>query len=110
MIKETLARLEARVRDGVHADDPRYTELLSLLGDLKREIDGIAETHSDQAQSIVGFTQATSHEVMRTDKNPDRIDNAMRELSSSVEGFEESHPRLVQAVNAICQSLASLGI
>jgi len=31
-------------------------------------------------------------------------------LSSSVEGFEKSHPKLVQIVNAISNTLSNLGI
>ena len=34
----------------------------------------------------------------------------IRGLSQSVEGFEESHPKLVQAVNSICTTLSDLGI
>jgi hypothetical protein len=31
-------------------------------------------------------------------------------LSASVEGFEKSHPKLVEIVNRICTALSGLGI
>jgi hypothetical protein len=35
---------------------------------------------------------------------------SLKGLSSSVEGFEKSHPQLVQVVNRICTTLSNLGI
>jgi hypothetical protein len=38
------------------------------------------------------------------------LELSLQGLGSSVEEFERSHPKLVQIVNAISQSLSNLGI
>jgi hypothetical protein len=43
----------------------RRHELLELLAKLKLEAEELAKTHDDEAQSIVGFTQMSTHEATR---------------------------------------------
>jgi hypothetical protein len=47
---------------------------------------------------------------MRSEQNPQLLKLSLEGLGSSVAGFEGSHPRLVQIVNAISNTLANLGI
>ena len=110
MIHETIAKLEARLQKPGAASDPANAELLTLLNTLKREIDELSKTHADAARSIAGFAQVSAHEATREEKNPELLQLSLRGLQSSVEGFEQSHPRLVQIVNTACNALANLGI
>ena len=90
--------------------EERRQELLQLLGTLKSEVADLSRTHGDQAQSIAGFTQVSTHEATRAEQNPELLKLSLDALGSSVHGFEESHPRLVQIVNTISNALANLGI
>ena len=110
MLPETLNKIEERIRQSESLPAQRREELLALIGTLKTEVSDLARTHSDQAQNIAGFTAASAHEATRDGKNPESVQLSIKELSESVEGFEESHPKLVQAVNSVCTTLSNLGI
>jgi|SRR5581483_4272661 len=110
MIEDTVSKIEARIRNSESIRDERKRELLQLLGTLKAEVATLSKTHGEQAQSIAGFTEVSAHEATRAKQNPELLDLSLKGLSSSVEGFETSHPRLVQIVNAISNTLSSLGI
>jgi hypothetical protein len=110
MIEETIHKIESRIQSSESIKDERRRELLELLGTLKSEVAGLSKTHSEQAASIAGFTEVSTHEATRTEQNPELLKLSLEGLSSSVQGFEESHPRLVQIVNTISHTLANLGI
>ena len=110
MIEETLSKIEARIQSADSIKDERKQELLQLLGTLKAEISKLSKTHEEHAESIAGFTEASTREATRSPQNPELLDLSLKGLSSSVDGFEKSHPRLVQIVNAISQTLSNLGI
>ena len=112
MIQDTIAKIEARLREANlnQASAREREELLALLATLKSEVAGLSATHAEAAQSIAGFTAVSAHEATRETPNPELVDLSLRGLASSVQGFEQSHPRLVQVVNAICTTLANLGI
>ena len=110
MIKETISSIEAKIQSAEAINGDKKRELLQLLGTLKSEVDTLAQTHDEQAQSIAGFTEISAHEATRTQQNPELLQLSLKGLSSSVEGFENSHPRLVQIVNTISQTLSNLGI
>jgi len=85
MIEKTIAEIEAKIRaEGI--GDERKRELLQLLARLKTEI------------------------AARDEHNLKPLKNSVEELRSSVEGFEQSHPKLVQIVNSISNTLSNLGI
>jgi len=109
MIQDTISKIEERLRaaDGGGASK---AELLKLLASLKAEIAELSSSHAEQAQSIAGFTAISTHEATRSDRQPELVQLSLKGLSSSVEGFEQSHPKLVQVVNAICNTLSNLGI
>ena len=110
MIKETISAIQARIRGAESLNDERRRELLKLLGTLENEVDELSCTHNEQAQSIAGFAQLSAHEAIRDTPHPQLLDLSLQGLRTSVDGFEKSHPQLVQIVNAISNTLANLGI
>ncbi len=110
MIDDTISKIEARLKEsGSLSEDARH-ELSGLLGTLKTEITELSKTHAEQAQSIAGFAQTSTHEAIREEKNPELLKLSLEGLATSVDGFEKSHPKLVQLVNRICTTLSNLGI
>ena len=110
MIHDTIAKIEERLQHAGSLREEQRAELLKLLASLKAEVGNLSETQPDTAQSIAGFTAVSAYEATRDAKNPELLDLSLQGLSRSVQGFEESHPKLVQAVNSICNTLANLGI
>ena len=110
MIQNTIAEIEARIKQAESVRGENKSELLNLLSTLRSEIAELSRTHGDQAQSIAGFTNVSAHEAIRDEKNPELLKLSLDGLASSVEGFEKSHPRLVEIVNRICVTLSNLGI
>lgn len=110
MIKETISQIEERIRVAGTMSGAQKTELLKLLGELKSEMNTLASTHADDARSIAGFTDVSTHEATRGQPKPELVEQSVQGLATSVRGFEDSHPRLVQLVNSICTTLSNLGI
>lgn len=86
MIQNTLQKIETKIRQAQNLGATQQAELLGLLARLKTEI-------SEREQN-----------------NLKPLKHSVEELRNSVEGFETSHPKLVQAVNGISNTLSSLGI
>jgi uncharacterized protein YoxC len=86
MIENTIGEIEAKIRGADSVSDEHKRELLQLLAKLKTEIAG------------------------RDKQNLTPLKHSVEELRVSVEGFEQSHPKLVQAVNGISNTLSNLGI
>ena len=86
MIENTISEIEAKIRGADTVSDEHKRELLQLLEKLRTEI-------------------ATGQ-----NQNLQPLKSSVEELRSSVEGFEQSHPKLVQIVNSISNTLANLGI
>ena len=110
MVEETIAQIEARIKKAKSLDDKRKKELLDLLSTLKGEVSKLSKTDAENAQSITGFTEVSIHEAIREEKNPQLLKLSLQGLSTSVEGFESSHPKLVGIVNSICLTLSNIGI
>lgn len=110
MIKKTIGEIETKIRNADAVNEERKRELLQLLGTLKTEVGALSKTHSEQAQSIAGFAKLSAHEATREKQNPQLRELSLRGLKSSVDGFEKSHPKLVQIVNSISNTLSNLGI
>jgi hypothetical protein len=105
-----LNRIEARLKQSKTIQEKDKAELLRLLKALKREITDLSRTHSDEAESISAFAELSAREATRREKNPRLLKLATEGLTSSVDGFEASHPRLMEIVNAFCTILSNLGI
>ncbi len=110
MIEDTIDKIEAKIQSADTIKDERRQELLQLLSTLKSEVGQLSKTHEEQAQSIAGFTELSAHEATRAEQDPELLKLSLKGLSSSVAGFEESHPNLVRIVNAISHTLSNLGI
>jgi prefoldin subunit 5 len=110
MIDDTLSKIEARIQSADAINSDKRRELQQLLATLKSEVAELSKTCPEQAQSIAGFTEVSTHEATRGEKNPDLLKHSLNGLTSSVEEFQGSHPQLVQIVNSISQTLSNLGI
>jgi hypothetical protein len=110
MLHDTVSKIEAKLQNSNSIKEEQKTEILGLLSTLKREIAALPRTHDEQAQSIAGFAEVSAHEAIREEKNPELLKLSIQGLSSSVEGFEKSHPQLVGIVNRICTTLSNMGI
>lgn len=110
MIEDTISKIEARIQNADTIKEDRRHELLQLLGTLKSEVAELSKTHGEQAESIAGFAEVSTHEAIRSEQNPQLLNLSLRGLDSSVQELERSHPRLVQIVNAISNTLSNLGI
>lgn len=110
MIEDTIGKIEARIKAGESINPERREELLQLLGTLKSEMSALSQTHGEQAQSIASFAEVSAHEATRTQQDPALLKLSLEGLGQSVEGFKKSHPRLVQIVNSISNTLSNLGI
>lgn len=110
MIARTIEKIQAQLDAADKMDPLRREELLKLLTELKDEVNELAKTDSERAQSIASFADATAHEATRKEPNPELLDISVKGLTTSVNEFEQSHPKLVQLVNSFCQMLANMGI
>ena len=110
MIEKTISEIEANIGGAESVSAERKAELLKLLGTLKTEVAELSKTHGEQADSIAGFAKLSAHEATRVDQNAELRELSIKGLQSSAGGFEQSHPRLVQIVNAISKTLSDLGI
>lgn len=110
MIQNRIEELEQRIAGTSTLNDESREELLKLVAELRKELSYLPEGQSNLAQSITGFAIVTAHEAVRADKNPQLIKLSTEGLRASVEGFENTHPALVEAVNAFCRTLSNLGI
>jgi hypothetical protein len=91
MIEEIIRDLEAKIR-GEGISDSVKGELLQTLAKLKAEM-AAKEKTSDATQ-----------EKLKSLRNP------IEDLRASVEGWEQSHPKIVETVNNISNTLSNLGI
>ena len=110
MIEKTISEIEAQIGGAEAVSAERKQELLKLLATLKTEVAELSKTHDEQANSIAGFAKISAHEATRTEQNRELRELSLKGLRSSAEGFEKSHPHLVQIVNRISQTLSDLGI
>jgi hypothetical protein len=110
MIEKTIGEIEEQIRGAEAVSEERKHELIQLLARLKTEVAVLEKTHGEQAQSIVEFARLSAHEATRESHNPELQALSMRGLKSSIAGFEKSHPKLVEIVNNISNTLSNLGI
>ena len=110
MIRQTIEAIEARLGQEARLTPEHREELLRLLATLKSEVGELSQTHAEEAESIAGFTGLSTQLATRTEPNPRLLELSLEGLATSVNGFEKSHPRLVEIVNSICTTLSNLGI
>lgn len=109
MIDATLERIEETIlTTGI--EQAKKNELVGLIGQLRNEITGLADTHTDHAQSIAGFAQISAHEATREKPDQELLQIGLDGLSQSVREFEVSHPKLVNVVNVMHRMLTNIGL
>ena len=91
MIAQTISDIEAKIRAEPMSDATK-AELLQLIATLKTEF------------AVLDQTSGASREMRNV------LKKSVDELRSSVEGFEQSHPKLTQAVTNISSTLSNWGV
>jgi len=110
VLKNTLTKIETKIKQSPNIPEEKKSEYFELLQQLNSEVNELNRTDHEKAQSVKEFTKAAAHESTREEINPKLFQIALDGLSSSVQEFEASHPRLVQTVNSICTFLSKIGI
>jgi hypothetical protein len=110
MIQNRIEQIEAKIRGAQNVPEDVKGELLNLLATLRSETGDLANTHPEDAQSIAQFADASAHEVTRSERKPELLNAALQGLTSSADGLEASHPRIVEAVNRMALILSNMGI
>ena len=89
MIEERIQSIEAKVQAIESIPEETKAELLTMLSELKAEVASIAKPRSEE---------------------PERVEETMSELTSSVRALEAEHPHVVQLVNRLATILSNMGI
>ena len=110
MIKETLRRIEANIAENTTLPEERKHELITLVDQLKSEIEQLETTHSEDAGSIASYTESSVREATRSEPDDVLLQHTLDGLSLSVRRFEVSHPTLMGVINTISQVLSGSGI
>lgn len=110
MIRDTITQIEERLRNAGSLNDQTRHELVGLLNTLKNEVTELSRTDAERARQIAAYAETSTHEAIRDARDQDALKASLDSLSSSVEGFENTHPGLVQIVNRIATTLSNLGI
>jgi hypothetical protein len=110
MIPERLAQIEATLRNSANIPEATRLELLDLLAGLRAEVAPLAVTHSATADEITGSADAAVQAAVHRGEEPEKAAQAVEGLAASVRDFEASHPRLVEIVDRLAQTLSNMGI
>jgi hypothetical protein len=109
MVNKTLSKIKKTIRDNTNLSDKDKSQIINLLGTLKVEINELSKSHEEEAESIVGFIERSTHESIRKRKNPTLLKLSIDGISESVKEFEASHPKLAETVNFLSSALANSG-
>ena len=110
MLKDTLTKIESKIKDSENIPPEKKKEYFSLLEELNGEINRLSRVDREKAESISRFTDVSAHEATRDEVNPNLVQIAVNGLSESVKEFEASYPKLVSTVNDLCVFLSKIGI
>ncbi len=110
MIQDRLDKIEEKLKQSKEVKESDKDELLTILTTLRTEIAELSRTHHEQAESIVRFAELSAHEATRSEMSPALFNLSIEGLTSSVQEFEISHPRLVGIINRLSIMLSNLGI
>lgn len=110
MIDETIQRIEARLRNAEHLPEQTRTDLLTLVATLRAEVAQLPSGKADAAEKIARYTDRSMAEAVSTSPDAEQFQGTIGDLAASVREFEGTHPRLVQIVNNIANTLSGLGI
>ncbi len=110
MVQDTIKRIEEMVRENDAIGKDTKSQLLKLIEELKPEMERLSKSHEEDAESVAGFMERSTHETLRKEKNPALKQMALDGLSASVRKIEASHPQLVKQIDYIINELASYGL
>lgn len=108
MIDDTLNKLDNRLKHSENLSEKSRRELETLVKELRKEINALDD--EERAESIAGFTESSTREALRNEKDEDLLDLSLQGLEKSTREFEASHPKLMAVVNNLCHQLSNLGI
>ena|SRR5688572_20719590 len=98
MIQDTIRQIEERLRASENISPETRTELLTLLAKLRAEAHGLPEKEGHEPVAAAATLESES------------VQDTVEQLRRSVEEFEGSHPKVVQLVNHLANTLSGLGI
>jgi len=108
---ETIKKIEEKIQNNTALGDAKKTELLELMGKLKLELEQLQKTDSSKAKTIAELAETSTQKAFDALTAVEvSSETPLKELETSVEEFEVSHPRLVRVINRICIMLSSIGI
>ena len=110
MLDETVKKISSLVKESEHLSEAQKDELLDLAVQLREELAALDVEHAEQVKRIAGFTELTTFEYLRTERNPELVAYAEKELSEALEDYEASHPSLYETVQSICFMLRGFGV
>ena len=110
MLNHRIETIQSTIEQSGNIPAEKKAELLQLVARLQSEIATLSQTHRDEASSITRFADASAHEAVRAQKNPQLADTALNGLRASVQGFEETHPSLVGVVSRFATALSNMGL
>ena len=82
MLKETLEKLEAKIKASPNIPEEKKQEYYALLSELNEQVNSVACTDLQKAESIKEFTKISTHEATRDEVNPNL-------LRASLDGLQE---------------------
>lgn len=110
MLNAAFKKIETAVRKMDSARGAKKAEILRSLAALKAEIQTLSKAHAENARSIARWAETAAHEAARKKASPPLLEHSLKGLALTTQGFEASHPRLVEIVNDLCAMLAHIGI
>lgn len=111
MAAETIKKIEKKIKDNSELEPNKKIELLELMGKLKLELQQLQKTDSCKALTIAELTGASTQNALKDQPGSEVTSgHPLKDLETSVEEFEVSHPELVRIINRICIMLSSIGI
>lgn len=111
MSEKTINKIEEKIQNNASIDKSKKAELLELMGHLKLELEQLRKTDSSKARAIADLAETSTQKAFDAMTAVDASsETPLKELETSVEEFEVSHPRLVRVINRICIMLSSIGI
>ena len=110
MIQETIDKIEARIETVDVMQPENKVELRNLLSTLKYEVETLAHTQTEKAESIAAFADISTREATRSERNENLLAIALDGLRESVDEFQLSHPILAEAANQFCIMLNNVGM
>lgn len=111
MSEKTINKIEEKIQNNASIDKSKKAELLELMGHLKIELEQLRQTDSSKARAIADLAETSTQKAFDAMTAVDvSSETPLKELETSVEEFEVSHPRLVRVINRICIMLSSIGI